>query len=523
MNVANLLARAGRSSADRSALAVGSQHYATYGELAGRVAALAGAFGRRFGLSPGDRVALLMRNCPAYVEVLFACWHGGFVAVPINAKLAPPEIAYILAHSGARLCFATPELAQTAASLQAELDDLAAVFSVDDADYFSLAAGDTIAVVPRMPDDTAWLFYTSGTTGRPKGVMLSHRSLLAMTLSYFADVDSIAADDCILHPAPMSHGSGLYILPHVAAAALQVIPPSGGFEPGEIFDLIAAHRGVSMFAAPTMVHRLVSFAEARHVSRRGATDNLKTIVYGGGPMYVEDCKQALAVFGNRLVQIYGQGESPMTITALSKARHAETDHPRYDARLASVGVAHSVVEVAVADADDRMLPPGETGEVLVRGDPVMTGYWRDPEASAETLRGGWLHTGDVGVFDEDGFLTLKDRSKDLIISGGANIYPREVEEVLLRHPAVAEVSVVGQPDREWGESIVAFIVTKSGAAIESAALDAVCNRDLARFKRPRRYVFTDALPKNNYGKILKTELRRRLVEQQQRATEDTSS
>ena len=242
------------------------------------------------------------------------------------------------------------------------------------------------------------------------------------------------------------------------------------------------------------------------------TRNLKTIVYGGGPMYVEDCKRAMAVLGNKLAQIYGQGESPMTITALNKARHAETGHPRFEQRLASVGTAHTVVETAVADADDALLPPGEVGEVLVRGDSVMSGYWRDPEASGRTLCGGWLHTGDVGVFDEDGFLTLKDRSKDLIISGGSNIYPREVEEVLLRHPGVAEVAVVGEPDRDWGEAVVAFVVAAAGGPVEPAALDALCLDHLARFKRPKRYLFIDSLPKNHYGKVLKTELRARLAD-----------
>jgi long-chain acyl-CoA synthetase len=508
MNVANLLARAGRASAERPAVAVGTELRASYGELANRIAVLAAALGQRFRLATGDRVALVMKNCPAYVEVLFACWHGGFVAVPVNAKLAPTEFNYILGHAGVRVCFVTSDLAGVIATLEPGLDDLVAIISVDDTDYAALLTGDPLPVTPRAPSDTAWLFYTSGTTGRPKGAMLSHRNLLAMTLSYFADVDQIAADHCILHPAPMSHGSGMYILPHVAAAAKHVIPESGGFDPDEIFDLIAAHRGVSFFAAPTMVHRLVEFPRAATAD----TTNLKTIVYGGGPMYAEDRKQAMALFGNKLVQIYGQGESPMTITALSKARHGETSHPRYDARLASVGVPHSVVEVAVADSDDKPLPPGGTGEVVVRGDAVMAGYWRNPEASAETLRGGRLHTGDMGVFDDDGFLTLRDRSKDLIISGGSNIYPREVEEVLLRHPAVAEVSVVGQRDREWGEIVVAFVVTQQGETVEPSALDALSNRELARFKRPKRYWFIDALPKNNYGKVLKMELRQRLAQ-----------
>jgi long-chain acyl-CoA synthetase len=207
-------------------------------------------------------------------------------------------------------------------------------------------------------------------------------------------------------------------------------------------------------------------------------------------------------------QIYGQGESPMTITVLPRALHADRAHPRYDQRLASVGVAQSGVEVRLADDDDRDVAPGEVGEILVRGDVVMKGYWNDPAATAKALRGGWLHTGDVGVFDQDGFLTLKDRSKDLIISGGSNIYPREIEEVVLTHPAVGEVAVVGRPHPDWGEEVIAFVVPTASGAVGPDELDALCLANIARFKRPKAWRFLDALPKNNYGKVLKTELRK---------------
>jgi long-chain acyl-CoA synthetase len=433
--------------------------------------------------------------------------------VPINAKLHPEEFRYILGHSGARLCFASHGLAQAIAPIAEDLSTLEALCDLGEAGapsaaYLALLDGGPLEMAERGPDDLAWLFYTSGTTGRPKGAMLSHRNILAATLSYFADIDAIAAGDCILHAAPMTHGSGLYILPHVAAGACNVVPESGGFDPPEIFALWRHWRGVSMFAAPTMVKRLVEHPEAA-----GAADtNLKTVIYGGGPMYVEDLKLAMARFGNRFVQIYGMGESPMTITALTRAEHANADHPRHAQRLASVGRAHSVVEVRVADARDRPLPPGELGEVLLRGDTVMLGYWDDRQASEAALGGGWLHTGDVGVLDADGFLTLKDRSKDLIISGGANIYPREIEEVLQQHPAVRECAVVGRPHPDWGEEAIAFVVARQGSALDTAELDALCLERIARFKRPRGYRLVESLPKNNTGKVLKTELRKRLAE-----------
>jgi long-chain acyl-CoA synthetase len=263
-----------------------------------------------------------------------------------------------------------------------------------------------------------------------------------------------------------------------------------------------------MFAAPTIVKRLVDHAEATGADCSG----FKTIVYGGAPMYAADIQRAIRVMGPRFVQIYGQGESPMVITALARSHLADTAHPRHEERIASVGVAQTPVEVRVAAADGTPLPVGEIGEILARGDTVMAGYWRDQEASAAALRDGWLFTGDMGALDEDGFLTLKDRSKDVIISGGSNIYPREVEEVLLLAPAVAEVSVVGAPDPEWGEVVVAFVVPRPDCEVDTGLLDALCLEHIARFKRPKRYQVVDSLPKNNYGKVLKTVLREQLKE-----------
>jgi long-chain acyl-CoA synthetase len=460
----------------------------------------------QLGLAPGDRVGLAMTNCLEYLEVMLAGWHAGLAVVPINAKLHPRELAFILENSGARACIATCDLTSAVEEATRGAADAPTVITAGGGQYARLLDAAPVPIADAAPDDLAWLFYTSGTTGRPKGAMLTHRNLLAMTLRYFADVDAIDATDSIIHAAPLSHGSGLYAVPHLAKAACHVIPESGGFDPDEMLSLIGVHRGVTVFAAPTMVGRLVN---APAMAGAG-TRNLKTVVYGGGPMYVEDCLKALAAFGPKLVQIYGQGESPMTITVNARANHANTAHPRYRERLASVGRPFTGLEVRVADDADRDVAVGEIGEILVRGDTVMAGYWRNAEATAATLRGGWLHTGDVGAFDADGFLTLKDRSKDLIISGGSNIYPREVEEVLLKHPGVLEASVVGRPHADWGEEVVAFVVARPGARPSETELDAVCLANIARFKRPRAYRFIDALPKNNYGKVLKTELRRLL-------------
>jgi long-chain acyl-CoA synthetase len=494
MNVASWLYRSGLSHPDLPASASGTRVVATYAALAERAARLAGAL-RGLGLPPGERVAIVAKNSPAYLELLHGIWHAGLAAVPANAKLHGAELGYILEHSGARVCFASPGLdGEIAPHAPSSLERLIAIGS---ADYEALFAAEAMPVVPRSGDDLAWLFYTSGTTGRPKGAMLTHRSLAVATYAYAAEVDPVTPSDAILHAAPMSHGSGLYIMAHVARLGVQVTPESGGFEPEEVIGLFNAWPRMSMFAAPTMIKRLVACAADCNA------ENIRTLVWGGAPMYVEDALTALDRFGPRLAQIYGQGEAPMTITTLSKEDIADRDHPRWRERLASAGKPYACVEVMVADAEDRPVPAGETGEIVSRSAVNMAGYWRNEEATAASMRNGWLHTGDVGAFDAEGYLHLKDRSKDLIISGGSNIYPREVEEVLLTHEAVREVSVIGRADPEWGEVVVAYVV---GGA-EPAELDALCLARIARFKRPKDYVFVDVLPKNNYGKILKTELR----------------
>jgi acyl-CoA synthetase (AMP-forming)/AMP-acid ligase II len=501
MNIAALLEKSAIQHGDRPALTVHDQVHASYRQFAQRAAAMAGGMRRRLRLNTGDRVAIAMSNRPEFYETLFAIWHAGLIGVPINAKLHSKEFEYILADSQARICFVSPDLVKTIGPLVYQVDELEWVIATDSPDYRALMEDDAISMIAVPPAAPAWLFYTSGTTGRPKGATLTHRNLLAMTMSYFADIDQIGPGDTIIHAAPLSHGSGLYGLPHIAKAANNVVPASPHFDPAEIWLLVQRYPGVSIFAAPTMIKRLTESASL------ATSDNLKTIIYGGAPMYRADLERALDVIGPRLVQIYGQGESPMTITALSKQAHADRNHPRYQDMLGSVGFPRTDVEVRIVDQDGMPLAPGETGEITVRGDVVMTGYWNNPQASRHAIQDGWLYTGDVGSVDPDGFVTLRDRAKDLIISGGSNIYPREIEEVLLRHPGVMQVSVVGAPHPEWGEEVVALVVPAPGMALCAEALDALCLENIARFKRPKRYHFIDTLPTNHYGKVLKTELR----------------
>jgi acyl-CoA synthetase (AMP-forming)/AMP-acid ligase II len=508
MNLAEWLIRTARRLPQAPALMSGDRVVADYADFARGAASLAAAMRDRFGVAPGDRVAIFMSNRAEYLEILYGVWFCGAAVVPINCKLHAKEAAWIIENAAAKLVFVSDEVANSLAPLTDSMANVKALLSVESRDYVALRRAAPMAEpVLRDRGDLAWLFYTSGTTGKPKGVMISNGNLAAMTFSYFVDVDEAHTGDAALYAAPMSHGAGLHNFMHVVRGARHVVPESGGFDADEVLALSRSLRDISMFAAPTMVRRIVDRAKAQ----ASDGDGIRTIVYGGGPMYTADIEEAVSILGPRFVQIYGQGESPMTITALSRALIADRRHPRWRERLGSVGLAQSCVQVRIADDNGRTLPPGESGEVLVRGAPVMLGYWRNPEATAKTIRDGWLWTGDVGAMDGDGFLTLKDRSKDVIISGGSNIYPREVEEALLQHPAVHEVSVVGRPSAEWGEDVIAFVVAKPGATLDPSDLDRHCRDHIARFKRPKSYIVETELPKNNYGKVLKTELRARVA------------
>lgn len=496
MNMALWLERLGRAHPDRPALAQGAHIMALYGEVAEATARRAASLQNRFNIRPGDRVAIIADNHIAYFKAFYAIWHAGACAVPINAKLHGREIAYILEHSGTRLAIVSANLETAVAEFApAHLERL---LILNGPEWDGLTTSDPIPVVATDQHDPAWLFYTSGTTGRPKGAMLSHGNLAACSFSYAMELNPQGYSGPILHAAPMSHGSGLYMMAHVMGGGINVIPESGHFDADEILNLLPHWPGLSMFAAPTMIKRLISSG----VDQGG---EFGTIIWGGAPMYVADSLAAIARFGPVFGQLYGQGESPMTITRLTRDEIARSQDDERLFLLGTAGRAFASMECAILDENDQPVAPGAMGEICARGPAVMLGYWNNEKASAETLRNGWLHTGDVGTLDERGFLTLKDRSKDLVISGGSNIYPREIEEVLLRHPYVREVSVIGRPDAEWGEIVVAYIVGEASAA----ELDALCLAELARFKRPKHYIHIEALPKNNYGKVLKTELRMR--------------
>ena len=424
MNLFQFLESSAQRYPDRGAVYLGKERLHTFAELRLRALRLAGAF-KKHGQS-GDRIVIVSGNCVEYIEIMFGAWAAGMAIAPLNSRLHVREMLSVIDDAQPALIMCSRKVSPSLAPVTGERE----LVVIGSDRYSSLLDADPAVVTEVSPSDLAWLFFTSGTTARSKGAMLTHRNLIAMAIAHLADFENLDAGDSIIHGAPMSHGSGLYILPYMARGARQVVPSSGGYNPREFLDLSDFHPGCGAFLAPTMLKKLrVEMQDYGKVPR-----NLRNIVYGGGPMYLGELKLTLDVFGPIFCQLYGQGEAPMTITGLRRADHADA---REDVLL-SVGWPRSGVEVRVVGTDGQPLPVGETGEIVCRGDVVMSGYWNQPAETAETIRGGWLRTGDMGSFDVDGKLTLRDRSKDVIISGGSNIYPREVEEVLITFPRSEE-------------------------------------------------------------------------------------
>lgn len=518
MNIGKLLSRSAETFPNNLAIAHGPRRF-TYARFNARANRLANAL-YKLGIAQGDNVALLQYNTPEMLESIFACFKAGCGAVPINWRLHPNEFAFIIDHSEAKAVILSPEFNDSIMDIRGRIKKAQHLITLSGAegellDYENLifTESEKFADAEVQADDLAWLFYTSGTTGMPKGAMLTHRNLLAMTMNFYADIcPGFGPDDVVLHAAPLSHGSGCYALPNIGKAAANIILESQAFDPELIFKTIQEYRVTNMFAAPTMIKLMV---ESPAVDRYDHS-SLRALNYGGAPMLLGDLKEAMRKLGPCLVQLYGQAESPMTITYLPSRDHMLEGSAEQMERLSSAGFPRTDVEVKIFDADDQELSPGEKGEIVTRSDLVMKGYWRNPEATEETLKNGWLHTGDVGYMDESGYLFIMDRSKDMIISGGENIYPREIEEVLIRHPAVREVAVIGVPDARWGEAVKAIVSLVERESATEDDLIAFCKDHMASYKKPKSVDFVDELPKNNYGKILKRELRTKYWEERER-------
>jgi long-chain acyl-CoA synthetase len=499
-----LLREAANRQPRRVALKWGERTH-TYAELEHRCDGLASALVDG-GLGRGDRVGLLSRNRPEMIETMFATWRAGGAIVPINPRFVVDEVTALLDDASASALVVGPEHAELVSPLRQRVGSLRQIYSIDASvdgaePYESvISVGHEFRGRPfeTKADDLAWLFYTSGTTGRSKGAMLTHGNLDAMARGWVEEMTPLTDDDVALHAAPLSHGAGFHAFALVRAAISQIIATGGSFDPAEVCTLVERERVTTTWLVPTQIRMLLAHpALAEH-----DLSSLRAIVYGGSPMYVSDLEDGLRRLGKVFVQLYGQGESPMTGTFLPAAEH-EIGSPR----LASCGRVRGGMELSIQSEDGTSLEPGRVGEICLRGPTVMRGYWNQPEESARTLRDGWLHTGDLGLVDADGYVFIKDRSKDMIISGGSNVYPREVEDALSAHPEIAEACVFGVPDPKWGEAVKAVVVPEAGSRLDASHLLEFVRPHLADYKRPKSIDFVEALPKNAYGKVLRRALR----------------
>lgn len=495
-NLASLLLNTARRLPDRPAVIQG--HFvSSWAEMAARVRAAAGALMAR-GVSHGDRVLVHARNSPAMFETMWACWMAGAVFVPTNFRLTPAEVGYLASSSGAAWQIFDREFAGHAEA--AVNDDVLMQWWMEDWDEFALFGEPMARPADVDRDDCCWFFYTSGTTGRPKAGMLSHGQMGFVVNNHLCDLmPGTTERDASLVIAPLSHGAGVHALSQVARGVPSILPVGERFDAAEMWALVERHRVTNMFTVPTIVNML-----CRHESvDRFDHSSLRYVIYAGAPMYRADQVHALQKLGSVLVQYFGLGEVTGNITVLPPSMHSvgENDLPPN-----TCGYARTGMEIAILNVDGGHLAPGETGEICVRGPAVFSGYFNNPEANAKAFAHGWFHTGDLGHLDERGFLSITGRSSDMYISGGSNVYPREIEEALLTHPAIAEACVVGLPDEKWGESGVAVLVVRNGQRINLGELLAHLKGRIASYKMPARVVVWESLPKSGYGKVVKKDV-----------------
>jgi acyl-CoA synthetase (AMP-forming)/AMP-acid ligase II len=515
MNLGRLLSDTARRLPERTALVWGERQW-TWAESAARVDALVAALRRR-GLGKGDRILVQAKNSNQMFESLWAAFTLGGVWVPTNYRLTPPEVAYLATSSGAKAMLCDDSFPQHADAVKAASTTLRLTIAIGKARageeaYEDLVAEDAGAAVAAAAveaaevdyHDPCWFFYTSGTTGRPKAAVLTHGQLAFVTNNHLADLmPGTTAEDASLVVAPLSHGAGVHLLSQVARGAKSVLPASERFDEAEIWRLVEAQRITNMFTVPTILTRMVRHPAVDRVDH----SSLRYVIYAGAPMYRADQKAALEKLGKVIVQYYGLGEVTGNITVLPRELHSLDDEAM---PVGSCGFARTGMEIAIQDAEGRRLAVGEQGEICVRGLAVFAGYHDNPEANAKALKDGWFHTGDLGRLDAQGFLYITGRASDMYISGGSNVYPREAEELLLTHPAVAEAAVLGVPDTEWGETGVAVVVLAAGERATAEELLAFLKGKLARYKQPRRVFFWDELPKSGYGKVPKHLIRQQL-------------
>jgi acyl-CoA synthetase (AMP-forming)/AMP-acid ligase II len=511
MNATNVFSAAALHSANKIALsdldASTGRHELSYQALNDQILTLSGAL-LTAGLKSGERVAMLIGNGWEYV----VCFHGilaaGMVAVPMNVRLLEPELAHILSDSGARLLIAQHDLLNACESLNSVTELGVWMVRGPVSSQPSLIQKLRESIPLQQPvyvteETLASIMYTSGTTGRPKGVMLSHGAWSAVSTFAVREL-GYGDDEVTVHTAALTHGSGYLVLPTVAVGGKNVI--CAKFDARRILDLLGTERITGGFFVPSMIRMLLDASSDTPVR----APYLRCLYYAGSPIDVSTLQEAMQKFGPVLVQSFAQTEIPMFLTVMSRTDHVQATSGMAPELLRAAGRPIDGMQVRIVDDSGEDAPPGEPGEIIAKGPNMMLGYWANPEATAQTIVDDWLYTGDIGSLDKNGVLYIVDRKKDMIISGGSNVYAREVEEVLLRHPCVKDVAVIGLPHIKWGEMVTAVLVRRENRSADD--LDDYCRNNIPDFRRPKRMVWVDELPRNSYGKVLKRQLKTELEE-----------
>jgi len=503
MGVGSILRRSAFNNANKPALVFENQRM-NYGELNQRVNCFANSL-LQMGLLKGDRVAALLHNCPEFFEVYFACAKSGAIFVPINNLFRQKELMQVFQYIEPRFLIYDDEFSGTVQATIPELKFLKFPItlrgqSADCANYDKLidAGEDKEPNVGITDDDIVNIFLTSGTTGRPKGAMRTHRHDVINMMSSALEL-GIRQDDRALFLFPFYHVTFADNLRHILMANTIVIKREGKFDAEEVLDILAAERITTCQFVPTMINAML---QTENIVKYDLS-RLRLIIYAASPMPVELLKKAMNRFTCQFVQMYGQTETGPCTTVLRPEDHVLEGSEAQMRRLASAGRAVLDYEIRIIDGMGNDVAAGEVGEIIVRSEAMTVGYWNLPGKTAKTIKEEWLYTGDFGRFDEDGYVFIVDRKDDMIISGGKNIYPREIEEVIYTHEAVLEAAVIGLPDDYWGESVKAFVVLKEGmCATEDEIID-LCKKTIASYKKPRSVEFVQQLPKSPTGKILK--------------------
>jgi fatty-acyl-CoA synthase len=510
MNLAHFLRQSARRHAGETACVWGGQTW-TWAQLDRRVNAMAAALAAR-GIRKGDRILVQSKNCNQMLESMFVCFRLAAVWVPTNFRLTPEEVAYLAKASGAAAMICGNDFPQHASAACAAAPSIRLVVSIGPSafaeDYESLLTafdGQSAPTAAVAHDDPCWFFFTSGTTGRPKAAVLTHGQMAFVVTNHLSDLmPGTTHRDASLVVAPLSHGAGIHQLVQAARGAKTVLLSADRFDPEEAWRLVERWRVSNMFTVPTILKMLTEHPAVDRYDHA----SLRYVIYAGAPMYREHQKQALAKLGKVIVQYFGLGEVTGNITVLPAQLHELEDGA--GVRLGTCGYERTGMQISIQDETGRELPAGETGEICVCGPAVFAGYYDNPEANAKAFRDGWFRTGDLGYLDAEGFLYITGRASDMYISGGSNVYPREIEEKVLMHPAVAEAAIVGVPDITWGEVGIAICVLRPQAKLNEPELLAWLESKVARYKLPKRVFFWEELPKSGYGKITKKLIRSEL-------------